>query len=190
MSRNNLINENNKKLFESRLQMRTRDKSRRAQISFEYKGCNDSISLLNNSQPFSKVIFNKQWKQQNSTLENSINNINNSIANKRIIKINKRNKIKNINFNLSQNKSNVLIKDITFFHLKKSPKSNEIQNKTLINLNKPSVKVISNNNKYLNNNKNKTKMNRIGTITLNIKKAKKNNSRKLNIIIAFIFSFV
>ena len=182
MSRNNLINENNKKLFESRLQMRTRDKSRRAQISFEYKGCNDSISLLNNSQPFSKVIFNKQWKQQNSTLENSINNINNSIANKRIIKINKRNKIKNINFNLSQNKSNVLIKDITFFHLKKSPKSNEIQNKTLINLNKPSVKVISNNNKYLNNNKNKTKMNRIGTITLNIKKANKNNSRKLNII--------
>ena len=182
MSRNNLINENNKKLFESRLQMRTRDKSKRAQISFEHKGCNDSLSLLNNSQPFAKVIFNKKWKQQNSTLENSINNINNSITNKRIIKINKRNKQKNINFNLSQNKSNVLIKDITFFHLKKSPKSNEIQNKTLINLNKPSVKIISNNNKYLNNNKNKTKMNRIGTITLNIKKAKKDNSRKFNLI--------
>lgn len=182
MSRNNIINENNKKLFESRLQMRTKDKSKRAQISFECKGCNDSISLLNNSQPFAKVIFNKQWRQQNSTLENSINNINNSITNKRIIKINKRNKQRNINFNLSQNKSNVLIKDITFFHLKKSPKSNEAQNKTLININKPSVKVISNNNKHPNNNKNKVKMNRIGTITLNIKKAKKNNSRKFNII--------
>jgi hypothetical protein len=36
-------------------------------------------------------------------------------------------------------------------------KSNEIQNKTLVNLNKPTVKVISNNNKFLNNNKNKTK---------------------------------
>ena len=163
--------------------MRTKDKSKRAQISFEYKGCNDSTSLLNNSQPFAKVIFNKQWKNQNSILENSINNINNSITNKRIIKINKRNRQKNIHFNLSQNKSNILIKDITFFHLKKSPKSNEIQSKTLINLNKPSVKKITNNNKYLNNNnKNKAKMNRIGTITLNIKKAKKNNSRKLNII--------
>jgi hypothetical protein len=182
MSRNNLINENNKKLFESRLQMRTKDKSKRSQISFEYKACNDSISLLNNSQPFAKVIFNKQWKKQNSTLENSINNINNSITNKRIIKINKRNKQNNINFNLSQNKSNLLIKDITFFHLKKSPKGNEIQNKTLINLNKPSIKVINNNNKYLIKNKNKAKMNRIGTITLNIKKAKKNNSRKFNII--------
>jgi len=182
MSRNNIINENNKKLFESRLQMRTKDKLKRGQISFEYKGCNDSASLLNNSQPFAKVIFNKQWKQQNSTLENSINNINNSITNKRIIKINKRNKQKNINFNLSQNKSNILIKDITFFHLKKSPKSNEIRNKTLINLNKPIVKVINNNNKYHNNNKNKKKMNRIGTITLDIKKAKKDNSRKFNII--------
>ena len=178
MSRNNIINENNKKLFESRLQMRTKDKSKRAQISFEYKGGNDSISLLNNSIPFGKVIFNKQWKQQNSILENSINNITNSIT-----KINKRNRQKNIHFNLSQNKSNILIKDITFFHLKKSPKSNEIQSKTLINLNKPSVKIINNNNKYFNNNnKNKAKMNKIGTITLNIKKAKKNNSRKFNII--------
>ena len=173
MSRNNIINENNKKLFESRLQMRTKDKSKRSQISFEYKACNDSISLLNNSQPFAKVIFNKQWKKQNSTLENSINNINNSITNKKIIKRNKRNREKNIHFNLSQNKSNILIKDITFFHLKKSPKGNEIQNKTLINLNKPSIKVINNNNKYLIKNKKKKKMNRIGTITLNIKKAKK-----------------
>ena len=182
MSRNNIIKENNKKLFESRLQMKPKLGSKRAQISFEHKRYNDNLSLLNNSQPFTKVIFQKQLKNH-STLENSfLNNINNnSSINKKIIKINKKNrqKTQNINFNISQNKSNILIKDITFFHLKKSPKNNETQNKTLINVNK---KISKQNSNIKNVNRPiKSKTNRIGTITLNIKK-NKNNNRNLNLI--------
>ncbi len=182
MSRNNIIKENNKKLFESRLQMKPKIGSKRAQISFEHKRYNDNLSLLNNSQPFTKVIFHKQTKNH-STLDNSfLNNINNNTSiNKKIIKINKKNrqKTQNINFNISQNKSNILIKDITFFHLKKSPKNNESQNKTLINVNK---KISKQNSNIKNVNRPiKSKTNRIGTITLNIKK-NKNNNRNLNLI--------
>ena len=176
MSRNNIIKENNKKLFESRLQMKAKNVPKRTQISFEQKRYIDNISLLNNSQPFSKAIFNKQWKHH-STLENSfINNINNSLINRKILKINKINKQKtpNININLSQNKSNILIKDITFFHLKKLPNNNDIQNKTIINVNKRF------NDKSLSK-KNRPKNNRIGTININIKKNKKNNNKRINL---------
>ena len=177
MSRKNIIKENNKKLFESRLQMKTKNIPKRTQISFEKKRYIDSISQLNNSQPFAKAIFNKQWKHH-STLENSfITNINNSLINRKIININKKNKQKapNINMNLSQNKSNILIKDITFFHLKKLPNNNDIQNKTIINVNK---KI---NDKSLSK-KNKQKANRIGTITINIKKNKNSNNKRSNLV--------
>ena len=183
MSRNNIIKENNKKLFESRLQMKPKLGTKKNQISFEQKRYNDNLSLLNNSQPFSKVIIPKQLKNH-STLENSfLNNINNnSLINKKVIKINKKNrqKTQNLNINVSQNKSNVLIKDITFFNLKKSPKNNEIHNKTLINVNKK--KISKQNSNYKNVIKQmKPKTNRVGTITLNIKKSK-NNNRNLNVI--------
>ena len=185
MSRSNIIKENNKKLFEARLQMKPKLGVKRNQISFEYKRYNDNnLSLLNNSQPFTKIIFQKQLKNH-STLDNSflnnINNINNSILNKKIIKINKINQQKNkkININVSHNKSNLLIKDITFFHLKNSPKNNKIQNKTLINVNKRISKQNSSNkaiNKYPKN-----KSNQLGANNLNIKKSKKIN-RNLNVI--------
>ena len=69
MSRSNIIKENNKKLFEARLQMKPKLGEKRNQISFEYKRYNDNnLSLLNNSQPFTKVIFQKQLKN-NSTLD-------------------------------------------------------------------------------------------------------------------------
>ena len=183
MSRNNIIKENNKKLFESRLQMKPKLGTKRNQISFEQKRYNDNLSLLNNSQPFSKVIIPKQLKNH-STLENSfLNNFNNnSLINKKVIKINKKNrqKTQNLNINVSQNKSNVLIKDITFFNLKKSPKNNEIHNKTLINVNKKNISKQNSNFKNVIK-QTKPKTNRVGTITLNIKKSK-NNNRNLNVI--------
>ena len=187
MSRKNIIKENNKKLFESRLQMKTKTNTKRTQISFEHKRFSDNLSILNNSQPYTKIIFQKQLKNH-STLENSflnnLNNLNNSI-NKKIIKINKknRNKKQNFNLNISQNKSNILIKDITFFHLKKSPKNREDQNKTIINVNKRITKQNSK-NKNININigrQGRPKTNRQGGITLNIKKTKKNN-RNINFI--------
>ena len=160
---------------------------KRTQISFEHKRYSDNLSFLNNSQPYTKIIFQKQLKNY-STLDNSflnnINNLNNSI-NKKIIKINKknRNKTQNFNLNISQNKSNILIKDITFFHLKKSPKNRDEQNKSIINVNKRMTKQNSK-NKNMNikiGRHQRPKTNRLGGITLNIKKPKKVN-RNINLI--------
>ena len=187
MSRKNLIKESNKKLFESRLQMKPKSCIRNSQISFEYKRYSDSQSMLNNSQIHTKIFFQKQQKN-NSIIENSFlnnnNNLNNSI-NKNIIKINNknRNKTQNYNLNISQNKSNILIKDITFFHLKKSTKNGNEQNKTIINVNKRITKKNSKiKNKNVNIRKNlRPKNNRLVDINLNIKKPKKSN-RNINLI--------
>ena len=181
MSRSNIIKENNKRLFESRLQMKPKSDVKRSQLSFENKKCNGNISILNNSQPFTKIIFHKQLKNH-PTLENSflknIHNINNSTINKNIIKINKKN-TQNLKINISQNKSNILIKDIVFFHLKKSPKNKEEKNKTLINVNKRITKQNSKNKNISRHSL--TKNNHLGRITLNIKKPKKKN-RNINFI--------
>jgi hypothetical protein len=140
MSVNNITNENNKKLFESRLQMKQNSNSIN-KISFEKKSNNNiNVSFLSSSQPFTKVIFHKKRKIQ-SILENSlINNINNnSSINKKIIKIKKnRNKKKKISLkiNTSHNKSNILIKDITFFRLKDSFYISDRRNRTILSVNK------------------------------------------------------
>ena len=182
MSKSNIIKENNKKLFESRLQMKPKTGAKRSQISFEHKRYNDKLSILNNSQPFTKIIFQKPFKNH-STLENSflknLNNINNLTINKKIIKINKKNRNNTQNINISQNKSNILIKDITFFHLKKSQKNKEEKNKTIINVNK---RITNKNSKNKNVTKQSQKKNiHIGGITLNIKRPKKSN-RNINFI--------
>jgi hypothetical protein len=112
MLRKKIIRECNKRLFESRLQIKPKSGIRRPQISSEYKRYSNNQSMLNNSGAY----FQKQQKN-NSFLENSFlsnkNNLNNSI-NKNIIKRNEKNR-QNCNLNTSQNKSNILIKDITFF---------------------------------------------------------------------------
>ena len=182
MSRNNIIKENNKKLFESRLQMKPKSGMKATQTSFENKTFNDNFSLVNNSQNFAKIMIQKQLKNH-STIENSfLNNINNSTINKKIIKINKKNRLntKYLNINLSQNKSNIFIKDITFFHLKKSPKNKDAQNKT-INVNKRITKLNSKNNSVKRNTNIKNSQNRLAAITLNIKKFKK-SKRNQNLI--------
>ena len=141
MSVNNITKENNKKLlFESRLQMKQNSNSIN-KISLEKRSNNNiNASFSNNTQPFTKVIFQKKRKIQ-SILENSfINNINNnSSINKKIIKIKKnRNKKKKIslNINTSHNKSNILIKDITFFCLKNSFNISDRRNRTILSVNK------------------------------------------------------
>ena len=187
MSRKNLIKESNKKLFESRLQMKPKSGIRNSQISFEYKRYSDNQSMLNNSQAYTKIIFQKQQKN-NSILENSFlnnNNILNNSINKNIIKINNknRNKTQNFNLNISQNKSNILIKDIAFFHLKKPTKNRNDQNNTIINVNKRIAKKNSNiKNKNISKRKHqRPKTNLLVGINLNIKKPKKAN-RNINLI--------
>ena len=140
MSVNNITKETNRQLFESRLQMKQNSNSIN-KITLEKKSNNNiNASFLNNTQPFTKVIFHKKRKFQ-SILENSfINNINNnSSINKKIIKIKKnRNKKKKIslNINTSHNKSNILIKDITFFRLKNSFNISDRRNRTILSINK------------------------------------------------------
>ena len=175
MSRNNITMESNKRLFESRLQMKTNSNSIN-KISLEKKSNNNiNASFLNNTQPFTKVIFHKKRKNQ-SILENSfINNISNNFSiNKKIIKIRKnrnRNKKISLNINASHDKSSILIKDITFFHLKNSFNENDRRNKTILNINKRMTQQNSI-NKSLGR---KNKKNKLDSISLNSKKSKKNN---------------
>ena len=175
MSRNNITFESNKRLFESRLQMKTNSNSIN-KISLEKKSNNNiNASFLNNTQPYTRVIFNKNRKNQ-STLENSFfNNINNNFSiNKKIIKIRKnrnRNKKISLNVNASHDKSSILIKDITFFHLKNSFNENDRRNKTILNINKKMTQQNSINKSMGRKNKN----HKLDSISLNSKKIRKNN---------------
>ena len=175
MSRNNITFESNKRLFESRLQMKTNSNSIN-KISLEKKSNNNiNASFLNNTQPYTRVIFNKNRKNQ-STLENSFfNNINNNFSiNKKIIKIRKnrnRNKKISLNVNASHDKSSILIKDITFYHLKNSFNENDRRNKTILNINKKMTQQNSINKSMGRKNKN----HKLDSISLNSKKIRKNN---------------
>ena len=175
MSRNNITFESNKRLFESRLQMKTNSNSIN-KISLEKKSNNNiNASFLNNTQPYTRVIFNKNRKNQ-STLENSFfnNNNNNFSINKKIIKIRKnrnRNKKISLNVNASHDKSSILIKDITFFHLKNSFNENDRRNKTILNINKKMTQQNSINKSMGRKNKN----HKLDSISLNSKKIRKNN---------------
>ena len=175
MSTNNIKKETNKKLFESRLQMKQNSNSIN-KITLEKKSNNNiNASFLNNTQPFTKVIFHKKRKIQ-SILENSfINNINNnSSINKKIIKIKKnRNKKKKIslNINTSHNKSNILIKDITFFRLKNSFNINDRRNRTILSVNKRMTQQNSI-NKSMGR---KSRKKNFDSNSLNIKKDKKSH---------------
>jgi len=164
----------NKRLFESRLQIKINSNSKINKIFLDNKQNNNTnISFMNITQPFTKVIFHK-YKKNESVLDNSsINEINlNTSLNKKTIKTkNKRNKKNNFNINTSHNKSNILIKDITFFHLKNSPIENNKQNKTIISVNKRMTTQNSNSRSLNKKNGN----NIIGTITLDIKKNRVNN---------------
>ena len=174
MSRNSIIKENNKKLFESRLQLKPKSGNKNHQLYFENKLHNENSSILNYSQPFTQDIFKKHLKN-NSTLESSfLKNINNSLNRKFIkININSKPKSKNEKIKRNQNKSNILIKDITYYHFKNSSKNSDIQNKTIINVNKRLMKKTSRN---ININRLPVeKTDRIGLITLNIKKPKITN---------------
>ena len=142
MSNNDILRENNKKLFESRLQMKPNSSLKINQISL--KTNKNKLNNRTNLYLFNTDIFqnvNSHNKRKNkSGIDNSLKNFlkKNISAGKKQKKINK-NRNKNTYFNIN-NKSNIIIKDISFFQSKNSTIKNDIQ---IINVNK---KGITNNN--------------------------------------------
>ena len=178
MLRNNIIKETDKKLFESRLQMKPKFSAKKTQISFEGKKISDNnLTSLNNTQPFAKVFIKKQMKN-NSTLEKSI-----------LKNFNKKNRNTTHNLNMSQNKTNILIKDIPFLPVKNSHNNIDAPNKTLINVNtrlsKQNMNLSANDNinDYNNNKQNIKKFN--ASLTLNIKRNNHNKNKNFNLINSF-----
>ena len=135
MSNNDIIKENNKKLFESRLQMTQNSSLKMNQIFL--KANKKKLKNKTNLYLFNTDIFqndNSQSKRKTKLgIDNSLNNFlkKNISAGKNQKKINKnRNKNNYLNIN---NKSNLIIKDISFFHSKNSTLKNDFQ---IINVNK------------------------------------------------------
>ena len=135
MSNNDILRENNKKLFESRLQMKPNSSLKINQISL--KTNKNKLNNRTNLYLFNTDIFqndNSHNKRKNkSGIDNSLKNFlkKNISAGKKQKKINK-NRNKNTYFSIN-NKSNIIIKDISFFQSKKSTIKNDIQ---IINVNK------------------------------------------------------
>ena len=135
MSNNDILRENNKKLFESRLQMKPNSSLKINQISLKTnknKSNNRTNLYLFNTDIFQKDNSHNKRKNK-SGIDNSLNNFlkKNISAGKKQKKINK-NRNKNTYFSIN-NKSNIIIKDISFFQSKKSTIKNDIQ---IINVNK------------------------------------------------------
>ena len=129
MSNNDIIKENNKKLFESRLQMTQNSSLKMNQIFL--KANKKKLKNKTNLYLFNTDIFqndNSQSKRKTKLgIDNSLNNFlkKNISAGKNQKKINKnRNKNNYLNIN---NKSNLIIKDISFFHTKNSTLKNDIR---------------------------------------------------------------
>ena len=109
MSTNNFIKENNKKLFESRLQIKNKDSLNADKIYLEHKRKKiNNISSRNSTQPLIKENFQEKLNNY-SYLEKASWNINKSIINKSI----KNNKIQNQKLSINNyfNKTNNSIKD-------------------------------------------------------------------------------
>ena len=136
MSNHDIIKERNKILFESRLQINQNSGLKMNQITIKSnknKFKNKTNLYLFNTDIYSSEISQSKKKNELTGIENSLNNFNknNNYIWKKRIKINKN---RNTNNYVSlNNKSNLIIKDISFFHTKNSTIKNNIQ---IININK------------------------------------------------------
>jgi hypothetical protein len=157
MSNNNIIIQDNKKLFETRLQMKQNSslKIKHININTNTNNIKKKANLfLYNTEVLSGNISINQRKNQNRTsLENNSNNFKkkNISAEKKIKKLNK-NKNRNNLIN-SSNKSNVIISDISIFNSRKTTIKNDIHQ--IINVNTKGSKNINSRNKVRKNNSNK-----------------------------------
>ena len=174
MSTNNFIKENNKKLFESRLQIKNKDSLNADKIYLEHKRKKiNNISSRNSTQPLIKENFQEKLNNH-SYLEKASWNINKSIINKSI----KNNKIQNQKLSINNyfNKTNNSIKDNNnYFDKNNSLKySNEKKNifiNTLKRLTQHNSKNKSINSKKMYNIKKK--------INYKISNSNKNNHKEI-----------
>ena len=159
MSNNDIIIEDNKKLFETRLQMKPHSSLKIKQINLNTnkKSIKNKANLyLYNTEVLSGDISQNKRKNQNqSGNESNLNNFmkKNISAEKKIKKINK-NKNKN-NLIDNSNKSNIAINDISIFNTKKTTIKNDINQ--IINVNIKGTKNLNSRNKVRKNNSNRKK---------------------------------
>ena len=181
MSRNkysNYINQNNKILFETRLQIKNNSVLKINKFPINHKAHrNNNILFVNTTRPFVNDVICKKRKNQSILEYSSLNNDQKTIS----INIKKRNKKNNYNGNNSYNKTNVL----NFFNLKKPAINDDKQNRTFINANKKILYYNNSNNKNINlNSKNKEEKDK--RMVFNLKKSKKFknlNKKELNSMI-------
>jgi len=184
MSNNNIIIQDNKKLFETRLQMKPNSslKIKHININTNTNSIKNKANLfLYNTEVLSGNISINQRKNQNRTsLENNSNNFKkkNISAEKKIKKLNK-NKNRNNLIN-SSNKSNVIISDISIFNSRKTTIKNDIHQ--IINVNTKGSKNINSRNKIPKNNSNK-----ISEEILNINNKRQENATQNKFSLSYMY---
>ena len=157
MSNNNIIIQDNKKLFETRLQMKPNSslKIKHININTNTNSIKNKANLfLYNTEVLSgNISINPRKNQNRTSLENNSNNFKkkNISAEKKIKKLNK-NKNRNNLIN-SSTKSNVIISDLSIFNSKKTTLKNDLH--SIINVNTKGSKNINSRNKVRKNNSNK-----------------------------------
>ena len=184
MSNNDIIIEDNKKLFETRLQMKPHSSLKIKQINLNTnkKSIKNKANLyLYNTEVLSGDISQNKRKNQNqSGNESNLNNFmkKNISAEKKIKKINK-NKNKN-NLIDNSNKSNIAINDISIFNTKKTTIKNDINQ--IINVNRKGTKNLNSRNKVRKNNSNRKK-----DESFNINNKRQENSIQNKISLSYMY---
>ena len=184
MSNNNIIIQDNKKLFETRLQMKPNSslKIKHININTNTNSIKNKANLfLYNTEVLSGNISINQRKNQNRTsLENNSNNFKkkNISAEKKIKKLNK-NKNRNNLIN-SSTKSNVIISDLSIFNSKKTTLKNDLH--SIINVNTKGSKNINSRNKIRKNNSNKK-----SEEILNINNKKQENATQNKFSLSYMY---
>ena len=157
MSNNNIIIQDNKKLFETRLQMKQNSSLKIKHININTNTNNikkkANLFLYNTEVLSGNISINPRKNQNRTSLENNSNNLKkkNISAEKKIKKLNK-NKNRNNLIN-SSTKSNVIISDLSIFNSKKTTLKNDLHQ--IINVNTKGSKNINSRNKVRKNNSNK-----------------------------------
>ena len=184
MSNNDIIIEDNKKLFETRLQMKPHSSLKIKQINLNTnkKSIKNKANLyLYNTEVLSGDISQNKRKNQNqSGNESNLNNFmkKNISAEKKIKKINK-NKNKN-NLIDNSNKSNIAINDTSIFNTKKTTIKNDINQ--IINVNIKGTKNLNSRNKVRKNNSNRKK-----DESFNINNKRQENSIQNKISLSYMY---
>ena len=178
MSRNNFINLNHKKLFESRLQIKTNSGLKINKIYIEKnRNKKNNISFINTAQSYIKDNSNnRKYNQNQSTLDNSFLYYNTKINSIEKRFKNNKFKVKNLDIKINNNKSNIIKKDINCFD-STTKNTNDIKNRTLINVNR---RLTQHNSKSLKCNKKENKKEKNIIIKKNSKLQSNNDIIQIN----------